>query len=300
MLERRYSGLEFRAAGRRLVGPAMVYNTVSPSHKERFEPGAFDLSSTIWLDLRHNTEMVVAHSDGGGLVLVNSPGSLDVTATLPKIPLADRALVEVANGKLQGFSVEFRATQESMDGAIRVVEKAELAGIGLVENPSYSQSTVEVRRLRRGFRGTVPTSRKLSCGCHRGSCSEITIDPGAFDESLASGREILAIHGDYSRAVASLKRGSLRLKKTEKGLTAEIDLPDSTAGRDLLAQAETVPIIFRPIFDQDASEFTETGNVAEYSQMHLKAVLIGATDADGGWPEAEITGERSRRARRWL
>ena len=274
---------------------------VSPSHKERFEPGAFDLSGTIWLDVRHDVEKVLAHSDGGGLVLVNSPGSLDVAATLPKIPLADRCLAEVEAKKLAGFSVEFRALKESQDGAIRVVEKAELAGIGLVENPSYSQSTVEVRALGRGFRGSIPTGEKLSCGCHRGQCKSITIDPGAFDESLDSGREILAIHGDYSRAVASLKRGSMRLKKTDAGLAAEIDLPDSTAGRDLLAQAETVPIILRPVFDQDASEFTETGDVAKYSKMYIKAILIGATDADGGWPEAEITGDRSaRRARRWL
>ena len=41
--ERRYCGVELRAEGRRLYGPAIRYGDISPTHKERFEPGAFSL-----------------------------------------------------------------------------------------------------------------------------------------------------------------------------------------------------------------------------------------------------------------
>lgn len=66
-----------------------------------------------------------------------------------------------------------------------------------------------------------------------------TILPGAFRASLDSGRDILAlVDHDMTRLLARTKTGSLRLYEDAKGLAFELDLPDTQAGRDVLALAE--------------------------------------------------------------
>lgn len=64
------------------------------------------------------------------------------------------------------------------------------------------------------------------------------IRPGAFAASL-KGRDILAlVDHDPSRLLARTKSGTLRLEEDSKGLRFELDLPDTTEGRDILALAE--------------------------------------------------------------
>ena len=146
-IERYYSGLEIRADGRTLVGPAIRYGEVSPGHRERFDAGAFALDDnrTRWLDVGHDRSIVIAHTDGGGLEFRDTPDALEVSAILPDIPAANQALADLKAGRLRGFSLEFDSLQETRDGEIRVVERAILAGIGLVRSPSYQGSVVEVR-----------------------------------------------------------------------------------------------------------------------------------------------------------
>ena len=163
-LERTIRPLELRAEGRRLEGTILKYGEISPNHQERFLPGAFDLSGgpTRWLDYRHDRTRVLAHTEGGGLTLRDSPDSLLLEAELPALPLSERALDEIASGALSGLSIEFNATQESREREIRVVEKADLAGIGLVASPSYPNSRVETRAA-----GTLSTSIPWN---HSGTC----------------------------------------------------------------------------------------------------------------------------------
>lgn len=61
---------------------------------------------------------------------------------------------------------------------------------------------------------------------------------GAFAASLASGRDTLAlVDHDSGRVLARTKSGTLRLSEDERGLKFEIDVPDTSAGRDVLALA---------------------------------------------------------------
>ena len=114
-LERTIRPLELRAEGRRLEGIVLQYEETSPSHRERFLPGAFSLDpgTTRWLDYRHDRTRVLAHTSGGGLTLRDSPEALLLEAELPSLPLSERALDEIASGTLSGLSIEFHATQES-------------------------------------------------------------------------------------------------------------------------------------------------------------------------------------------
>ena len=310
-LERFFAGLEIRASGRSLVGPAIRYGEVSPDHRERFEAGAFALDArTRWLDVGHDRSIVIAHTDGGGLELRDTPEALEVSATLPEIPAAMRALEDVKAGRLRGFSVEFDSLQERQEGAIRVVERAALAGIGLVRIPSYQGSTVEVRQG--GSVTWIPTGTVVSCQCHTGECDDIEIEEIVQQEM----RDLIAVAGDYKRGIASVKRGTMTLTKRPDGLQVELAPAalETPAGRELVAMSASVPIYARPIFDQALSEVVERDGVAYYKRMVMKAVLIGTTDNAMGWPEMVFPGTRSaivrpapepeparaRRTRRWL
>ena len=68
-VERRAALGEIRVEGRRLSGVVMRYGEVSPSHKERFEPGSLRMADTVHLDLNHDRERAVAWHPGGGLEL---------------------------------------------------------------------------------------------------------------------------------------------------------------------------------------------------------------------------------------
>ncbi|HEY8066245.1 MAG TPA: HK97 family phage prohead protease [Methylosinus sp.] len=66
-----------------------------------------------------------------------------------------------------------------------------------------------------------------------------TIRVGAFAASLASGRDIIALSDhDATRVLGRTKSGTLRLSEDTRGLQFSLDLPDTTAARDLLALAE--------------------------------------------------------------
>ena len=319
-LERFYAGLELRAEGRRLIGPAIRYGEVSRSHWERFEAGAFNLGDgrTRWLDVGHDPERVIAHSEpGGGLELRDTAQALEVAATLPRIPAADRALADVRAGKLRGFSIEFHAEAERRESGIRIVSKATLAGIGLVANPSYQGSKAEVRAG--SMSGFVPFGQKVDCECHGESRSAETrrgvCDIQIEDVSFPAGRDVLATAGRLERAVASRETGSLELTKTTKGLEVAIaaDILEATeAGRELAKVATVVPIYARPLFDADASKWADQGGVAVYSDMRVRGILLKPTFHNRGWPAVEFGGQRREarpepgprpqavRMRRWL
>lgn len=63
-----------------------------------------------------------------------------------------------------------------------------------------------------------------------------TIKPGAFRDSLAAGQDVLALYShELERLLGRRSAGTLRLTEDDKGLRVEIDLPDTTDGRDVQA-----------------------------------------------------------------
>lgn len=142
---------ELRAVGRRVEGLALPWAETCEAARcgvrERFEPGAFDLDGLVWLDLEHDPERVLAYSPDGGLELRSTDRGLEIrTAELPALPLAERVLREIREGKLRGLSVEFAAEEERTEGGVRVISRAKLAGIGVVRDPAYRETAVEARK----------------------------------------------------------------------------------------------------------------------------------------------------------
>jgi HK97 family phage prohead protease len=65
------------------------------------------------------------------------------------------------------------------------------------------------------------------------------IDPGAFDEALKDGEDVRALFNHDSDIVLGRSvAGTLRLEVDKLGLRYEIDLPDTTAARDLKTSIE--------------------------------------------------------------
>ena len=317
--ERRYTA-ELRAEGRRLSGTVMRYGDVSPSHRERFEPGSLRMAESVHLDLHHDVERAVAWHPGGGLTLANGRDVLTMRATLPPIPAADRALAEIKAGRVDGLSVEFRAVREREDSGIRVIEDAILSGIGIVKAPSYGGSRVEARRRSgRTIRARVPSDTDLGCTCSGAGCKFARFAKEALEDVFERTfqqfeRETVAAYGSYAQPLASVGRGTMRGKMVDDALEVEIDVPAGAAGDAVLAANEDAGIVVRPFLDADRSEGTpmprEDGqNAMAYSKASVRAFIVSSTDEREGWPVPELVatpGElasadapRVRRIRLW-
>ena len=144
--EIRYAALEVREDDSRqspgvLHGVLMEYNSVSPAHKERFLPGALEWpEGGIVVNEMHERKKaltrVVPEVRGNSLVLSK--------------PLSDTQLNRdvislVRDGTYRGLSIEFRSIVERYVSGIREIARAQLVRVAVVDDPSYSQSTVSVR-----------------------------------------------------------------------------------------------------------------------------------------------------------
>ena len=320
MSETRYTDID-TAAGqgqKRLLGVVMRYGALAllpDGRQERFMPGAFgpDVGQAdIILNSMHVKPFPLARANGGGLRLNDSASMLTMMADLSKTQPGREAHEQVQAGVLRGLSIEFTALQERMVGDVREIVRARLDDLGLVDRPAYEDSTIEARRSEKRARlalrisGVIPYEKRVDCRCQTGRCNSVVMKRGSLKAAVDSQDEILLVAGDYSKALSSKKRGSLILTESKEGLKIESAIPDNSAGRDLVAGASEIPLLVRPSFDQAASEFVEDGATAIYTHMSLRAVLIGASDAAAGWPEAELiepeerTEPRKQRRRVWL
>ena len=107
--------------------------------------------------------------------------------------------------------------------------------------------------------------------------------------------DVIAIAGNYSRVLASRRRGTLTVREADDGL--EVLIADEVfqateAGRELQQIADVAPVLVRPVFRQEESEFRAEGDTAVFSRMRLRALLVGVTDDDdGAWPPVTFGGD---------
>ena len=158
-LERRY--VELRHDGRRLTGTAVRYGDTAalPWGRERFEAGAFAPLGDVILNAAHDRSRPLARTGGGGLDLEDGAEALAIAATLPETREADDTLTLVRAGVLRGLSVEFRAVAERLEAGVRVIERAKLSAVAVVDTPAYPQSEIEARRA--ALAAAVPRRRRV-------------------------------------------------------------------------------------------------------------------------------------------
>lgn len=115
-----------------------------------------------------------------------------------------------------------------------------------------------------------------------GSFREI-IAPGAFRDTLNGDVRALVDH-DTGRIIGRSKAGTLRLDEDDHGLAVEIDLPDTTDGRDLAVSIERGDISgmsfgFRVTKDEwDESGDTPLRTIRAVELFEVSAVAFPAYD----------------------
>lgn len=221
--EYRYSEIT-EQSGRTLHGTVLRYGDTSTANEygspERFEAGAFGdvQNSDVSLNIQHNRDRLISRT-GSGLVLTDSPERLEIRATIVNTRDGDDALTMVEEGLLTGFSTEFFARRERTENRTRVISKAVMPRIGLVDDPAYSDSLVaEIRQAGEGISGAFlyDTDSIISAS---GKVRKESIQPGAFSYAVrAPDREITLILGSPDKPLASKTAGSLKLTDTPTGL----------------------------------------------------------------------------------
>ena len=235
--------------------------------RERFSMFAFDSwlrsGAETRLNVMHDRALTVADTRRGGLTLTDSPAALDMVAEFPAGDAYDSVLSLVGDGLTRGLSVEFVALEERRTNGVRVIQAATLPALGIVDDPAYPASGVEVRRRGRGLSGEYRYNRDRVTR-DRGTRRKTRVSSGAFrwqleafaelqaelNESIAEAiegaaaeavrdraREVQLLAGrSYDAPLASLRTGTLKLEDTPEALRFEVDtLPATTYATDLRA-----------------------------------------------------------------
>jgi len=131
--------------------------------------------------------------------------------------------------------------------------------------------------------------------------------PGAFADTLARGHDVLALADHDQRAVlARTKSGTLRLAEDSRGLHFDLDIPNTSFGRDILELAERGDVggaSFAFTVAKDGERWME-------DRRELRAVNLLEVSIVSAWPAYDgtivqarkrpVTAPRLIAARRWL
>ena len=298
MPEYRYSPLTTVEVGSPMFqGVLMRYGSVGagPTGPEVFTAGSFGNveQADILLNVQHDRSRVLARAPGT-MSLVDTQSLLSLVAKPPETTEVRDARLLVQAGVLQGLSIEFNAIEEEHRNGLRVISKAELVGVAVVDRPAYPASTVEARSLMgRTLRVHLPTGKKLSCecsgrDCHFASFAKDSVQKAldnAFRRFAAEGDDLVASLHSYDKPIASVSRGSIRRAGKE---SVDIDLPADEVGRELLAANESAGIVCRPYLDAAKSVGVRADDVMEYSELEIRSLIVTSTDKRQGWPVPEI------------
>ena len=163
---RRIVGVEWRAGAMdgpgTLSGVALRFGSVAtlPWGRERFEQGALvaDPAGVI-LNVQHDRGRPLARFPDGGLELDFGRDALQIRAAVADTSAGRDAVALVRAGVLRGLSVEFRAEDERQVDGVRVVTRARLSGIGVVDDGAYDDTMVAAARARMRSNGKGQSAR---------------------------------------------------------------------------------------------------------------------------------------------
>ena len=279
-----------------LQGTVITYGEIGVGDygPERFTPGSLEVNPDIILNVQHDRGRPIARTPDT-LQLVDSAEALTLRADVPETREGTDALVAVRMSILRGLSLEFRGAKFTMQGGIRTITSALVSGVGLVDRGAYEGSKVETRAIGgAGISFSIKYNSKLQCECCPTS-DVVLFEPGAFDEALKAGKEVLAVNGNFAGAIASRRRGTLTTELTDEGLDVQTSIADSTAGRDLIEMGKEMEILGRPIIDYGKSDTVVVDGITHIKRAHLRGFLLGASDSNEGWEPVQFISKTEKR-----
>ena len=166
-VEYRFSVVEWRESATgpgRVTGVAVRYGDEAalPGFRERFQPGAFgDVAARdVIANLQHDRGRPLARTGGGGLTFTDGPDALRATLDLPDTRDGHDVAALLRRGVLRGFSLEFRVEGERFEAGVRIVERAALGGVALVDRPAYGESVAAIAE-RAASAARLPRRRRI-------------------------------------------------------------------------------------------------------------------------------------------
>ena len=126
----------------RLVGVLLTYGERAGDRPEVFEAGSLTFADDgLVLNRQHSRQSPIMR-----FVPQIRGNELVIDSALPNTTAGRDAAKEIRSGLLRGLSVEFIAKREENRGGLRRILAGVLRGAGLVDDPSYTGSSVALRR----------------------------------------------------------------------------------------------------------------------------------------------------------
>ncbi len=148
-VERRAFAFDMTAPGvlEGLLVPYGAPMCIGGAFEEVFEPGSV-LANGLLVHVRHEWGSPLVRS-GKGLELCDGPDGLRATVTLPDTGAGRRVRARIEAGELTAFSAAFQALEEEWPAADRrIVRRARLVGLALVDRPEHEAPLVDGGRGR--------------------------------------------------------------------------------------------------------------------------------------------------------
>ena len=125
----------------RVVGTLLRYETPAGDRPEIFTRGALSWPADgILVNAMHDRSRPVFRA-----IPFMDGDEIRIDAQLPNSTAGRDSATNIREGVYGGLSVEFAATREGRRGNLREIRQGVLVRAGLVDKPSYRDSTVEVR-----------------------------------------------------------------------------------------------------------------------------------------------------------
>lgn len=167
---------------------------------------------------------------------------------------------------------------------------------GDMERRAFTEVRTAGRKIE-GYAATFGTEADL------GSIVE-TITPGAFRDAL-TGDVLAMLDHDPTKVLGRTRSGTLRLTEDHRGLAFSLDVPDTQAGRDILALGERGDLGGMSFgFKIPKGGETWNGNRRSLNKIDLREISV--VQAWPAYPDTEIAlraimaGAEAQRRRRVL
>lgn len=310
MIERRYCEIEYRADDGTVEGTAIDYSDAAripgPGGAvmlERIEAGAFGSIGDVVANLQHDRQRPLARTGGGGLTLEDTTERLRAKIALPDTTDGRDARALLARGVLRGLSVEMVVQDEVFRGRERIISRADLKGLAVVDRPAYSLSVAALKRWtqvedRAAFNGTyqMDQAETISDAPGRGTVRKRKYRPGAFDVSIQDAAQEIGLltSRNPNDAVASKRSGTLAIER-EGGnlLVTASSVAETSAWLDLVARRDAgLALSLQPVIKADSGEYEDIAEdpadgsalIRTYTTAKLLGFMVTARPPKGAAP----------------